>query len=175
MLKSGEVKSELNNCKVMKNSILIIWVLVIGAMSSFAQSEDEKHTHSNDLSVAIGLVPLPAEETTTIGFHFHYLKGIAMENRLSIGIGLESIADEHGHYTASVPLQYRIIGGLTGSYAPGLMMRKEDSEILYQFSQHFELGYEVDMGKFHIGPVFEIGLEPTGAHYMGGIHLGIDI
>ena len=166
---------KLNNYKILRNSILTSLLLIIGVYSSYAQAESESHFHKNDLSVAIGLVPLPAEETTTIGFHFHYLKGIAMENRLSIGIGLESIADEHGHYTASVPLQYRIIGGLTGSYAPGLMMRKEDSEILYQFSQHFELGYEVDMGKFHIGPVTEVGVEPTGVHYMGGIHLGIDI
>lgn len=157
----------------MRKALIVHTLVIAGICSAYAQNE--KHLHNNDLSIAIGYVPLPAEETNTIGFHFHYLRGIAMDNRLSMGVGLESIVDEHGHYTASVPLQYRIIGGLTASYAPGLMMRKESEEILYQFSQHFELGYEFDMGVFHLGPVTEIGVEPTGVHYMGGIHLGIDI
>lgn len=156
----------------MKNTSITIVCFLILIVKANAQTP---HNHKNDISAAVGFVPLPQENTNTVGFHLHYLKGIGDKKQWSTGIGLESIADEHGHYTISIPIQYRIIGGLTASLAPGLMLRKENDEILKQFSQHIEVGYEYDFGDIHLGPVTEVGIEPTGVHYMLGIHFGVGI
>ena len=115
-----------------------------------------------------------AEDKLTIGFHLHYIRGIGKNNRFGVGVGLETILDEHKHYTLSVVLQYRVYKGLILSIAPGLLMRKENSANVFQFAQHIEMAYEFELKEFHIGPVVELGIEKTGIHYMGGIHFGID-
>jgi hypothetical protein len=145
-----------------------------------AQNEDvdsgggEGHHHRNELSVATGLVPLIAEDELSWGIHIHYIRGIGDENKVGIGIGLETIVDEHRHYTISGVLHYRIYKGLIFSLAPGLLILKEEDKYLLQFAQHFELAYELEIGEFHLGPVAELGLETIGVHYMVGLHFGID-
>jgi len=140
-----------------------------------SHNHEKDHTHKkNEVSVAVGVVPLPEENKVTAGLHFHYVRGIGSSNRFGIGVGFETIFDEHKHYTFSVVFQYRIYKGLIFGYAPGLLIKKEDSESELHFAQHFELAYEFDMGKFHIGPMAEVGLEGSTVHYMLGVHFGID-
>ena len=143
-----------------------------------AQNEDvdsgggEGHHHRNELSVATGLVI--GEGELSWGIHIHYIRGIGDENKVGIGIGLETIVDKHRHYTISGVLHYRIYKGLIFSLAPGLLILKEEDKYLLQFAQHFELAYELEIGEFHLGPVAELGLETIGVHYMVGLHFGID-
>ena len=141
-----------------------------------AQDEENEghHHHKNEISAATGIVPLVAEDKLTVGFHLHYIRGVGKNSRFGVGVGLETILDEHKHYTLSVVLQYRIHKGLILAIAPGLLMRKEGSANVFQFAQHIEITYEFELKKFHIGPVAELGIELTGIHYMGGIHFGID-
>ena len=93
-------------------------------------------------------MPLPAEDKLAAGFHFHYIRGLGKNNKFGMGIGLETILDEYKHYTASVVFQYRIYKGLIVGYAPGILMRKEDSEMLYQMAHHIETAYEFEIGRF---------------------------
>lgn len=136
--------------------------------------EGDAHHHHNEISVAAGLVPLIAEDELTWGIHLHYIRGIDKKGKVGVGIGLETIIDEHKHYTVSAVLHYRIVKGLIFSLAPGLLILKQDDEFVYQYAQHIELAYEFEVGEFHIGPVVELGLERVGVHYLGGVHFGID-
>lgn len=87
---------------------------------------------------------------------------------------METILDEHQYILISTVIQYRIFKGLIIGYAPGLLISKENSETELQFAQHIEIAYEFEIGKFHIGPMIEIGIETTIAHYMVGVHFGMD-
>jgi len=132
------------------------------------------HAHENEISIATGVVPLPAEDELTVGFHLHYIKGLGKTNRFGMGIGFESILDEHKHYTASVVFQYRIYKGWSVSYAPGVLLLIDEHGNETQFAQHIETTYEFELGKFHIGPVGEVGIEQYGVHYMLGVHFGTE-
>jgi len=154
-------------------SLVFITANVV-TMKGFSQDHNHDQHHVNEISIAVGVVPLDHENEVTAGLHLHYVRGIAFENKLGIGAGFETILDEHKHYTLSVVFQYRIIKGWTVAYAPGLLMKKEDDKYEYQFAQHFETAYEFDLGKFHLGPMVEVGVEKDGVHYMLGVHFGID-
>jgi len=144
--------------------IFITGTLVFTSLRAQDKGGDDHHRHKNEISIAAGIVPLVAEDKLTAGFHLHYIRGIGKDNRL----------DEHKHYTLSGVFQYRIYKGFILDLAPGLLLRKENSENIFQFAQHIEIAYEFELGEFHIGPVAELGIELTGVHYMGGIHFGID-
>ena len=156
--------------------VTLLFILnVVFTVKLFGQSDQESHhEHSNEISIATGIVPLPAEDELTIGFHFHYVKGIGKSKRFGLGLGFETIVDEHKHYTFSVVAQYRILAGWILGYAPGIMIREEGGNTLYQVAHHIETAYEFEIGDFHIGPMAEIGIEGIGVHYMAGIHFGID-
>lgn len=172
---------ELFQMKIMKKINYLISLVIIAtsfmSVNAFSQDHEEDHHHhhkNNEISVAAGVVPLDHENEVAPGLHFHYIRGIAFDNKLGIGAGFETILDEHKHYTFSVVFQYRIIRGWSVAYGPGLMIIKEEENYESQFAQHFETAYEWDIGNFHIGPMAEVGVEPAGVHYMLGVHFGID-
>ncbi len=156
---------------------LIFITITLFSITGYAQNkihEGHNHHHKNEISIAVGIVPIPAEDEITPGIHLHYIKGIGESNKFGVGVGLETILDEHKHYTLSAVFQYRIYKGLIIAVAPGLLLRKEGTKNVFEFARHIEAGYEFEVGKIHIGPVVELGIEENGAHYMGGIHFGID-
>jgi hypothetical protein len=160
----------------------LILLFVLSFVNGYSQHESQphdhhaqnEHVHKNEISIAIGVVPLPAEDEVTLGLHLHYIKGIGANHRFGLGLSLETIFDEHKHYTLSFVTHYRIYKDLIFAYAPGILMLKENSKNEFQFAQHIELAYEFELGNFHLGPVAEIGFEKAGVHYMGGLHIGID-
>ncbi len=165
----------------LKHLYIIISFLVFSCCHGFAQEGatsdhfDHNHEHSHEISLAVGIVPLPAENQTTVGFHLHYIRGIGESKRFGMGLALETILDEHKHYTASVVAQYRIYKGLSLAYAPGALFLAGKGIKSVQLANHIEVTYEFELGNFHIGPVAEIGIEKSGTHYMGGVHFGVDI
>jgi len=154
--------------------LIFFFFLILFPIYGQEEEHDHSHEHRNEMSVATGVVPLPAEDEVTIGFHFHYIRGLGESNRFGIGLGFETIVDEHKHYTFSIVGQYRILKGWSVAYAPGIMIREEGDETLYQVAHHFETAYEFEIGSFHIGPMAEVGIEEIGVHYMAGVHFGID-
>lgn len=159
----------------MRIVIKLSCLITFSILSMYATAQNNvSHVHNNELSIAAGIVPLVAEDEVTAGLHMHYIKGVGKENKFGIGIGLETIFDEHKHYTSSIVFQYRLYKGLAISYAPGLLIRKELATYQYQFASHIEAAYEFEIGEFHIGPVAELGVEKNGIHYMGGVHFGVN-
>lgn len=139
------------------------------------QDHDHEHYHGDELGIAAGLVPLLDEDKLTAGLHLHYIKAVRRIHWYGIGLSLETIFDEHKHYTISLANQFRVYKGLFFLYAPGLLMLKEEAEWEYKFAQHFELGYEFEAGRFHIGPLADFSISSAGMHYMIGLHFAIDI
>jgi len=169
------------------NKRFIIRILTISLVSfsinyGYSQQNHEKefnhkthvHKHNNEICTAVGIVVIPEENETALGFHLHYIKGVGQKNRLGIGIGLGTILEEHKHYTISLATHYRIYKGFIIGYAPGLLILKHDSNKDFNFAQHIEFNYEFELGNIHLGPTVEMDLANSIMHYMAGIHLGLD-
>lgn len=162
--------------KIILKPILSTIVFTLISFYVFGQSHDEDHHHhqKNEISLAAGIVLPTSEDEISAGLHLHYIRGIAFENKLGIGAGLETIIDEHKHFMLSVVFQYRIYKGWTVAYGPGILFVKEYESYETQFAQHIETAYEFDIGLFHIGPMVEVGISKEDIHYMAGVHFGID-
>jgi hypothetical protein len=163
--------------------VCMITCILFMSTSAFSQlstedtshSHELEHHHGDEVGVAIGIVPIPEENEIALGMHLHYIKGIGKKKIYGLGLSFETIFDEHRHYTFSIVNQFRIYKGLIASYAPGLLLIKEESGIEYQFAQHFEIAYEFNIGHFHVGPLVDLSIEKAGMHYMAGLHFGIDL
>ena len=178
----------------MKN---IFFILLYIPFFSFSQDQHSQDQHSNDCGfactheneIAIGLGVIPSHDFA-LGFHAHYVKGIALENKLGLGLGFETILDEHTHNMYNLMCVYRfgskINGFLSVAYGAGILMSSEgdheeheenddnhEEDITSSFAQHLEIVYELNhKQRFCYGPVLDIGLEKEGMHYMIGFHIG---
>ena len=159
----------------MKNIIISI-ILVSFLLSEIGHIHT--HDHNNEIGMAIGIVPDHEGESNNLGLHLHYIKGIGEHNDFGVGVSLETIFDEHQHNSISLITLYHFKNGLTIAYAPGILFVEHEDEnedhSEFEFAQHFEIYYEFELEKFHIGPQFDIGLEDGEIHYMLGLHLGVD-
>ena len=159
----------------MKQVVLFLSILTF----VFCESNHvHNHGHNNEFGMAIGMVPGHEDEENAMGLHLHYIKGIGEDNDFGIGISLETIFDEHQHNSISLIALYHFKNGLTIAYAPGILLSEHEDEnedhSEFEFTQHFEIYYEFELEKFHIGPQFDIGFEDGDIHYMLGLHLGVD-
>jgi hypothetical protein len=137
-----------------------------------SEHEHHMHDHSHHLGLALGPVYVPDEEEFAPGAHLHYayLFDIGKE-QFGIGLGLEGIFDEHGHYSTSLNLSYLPIHQWTITMAPGIQFGEDER----QFTTHFETSYEFIWDRLHLGPVFEYAYAADDAHYMLGLHLGLGL
>ena len=90
----------------------ILCVLIISI--TFAEHE---HTQSNELGMAIGIVPSHDDENDNLGLHLHYIIGFGEHNQFGLGVSLETIFDEHEHNSISLIGAYHFHNGLTIAYA----------------------------------------------------------
>ncbi len=166
----------------MFNSLLktvLLFIITSFSVGLIAQSHDHDsaHTHlhkKHEISLALGAASLFSENKVAPAIHLHYVRGIALDNRLGLGLAAEAILEEHKHYALAAVVEYKFNSGLVVGYAPGLLMLIEETETEYAFAQHFELAFEFDLNKVHLGPLLELGIEPHGVHLLYGIHCGID-
>jgi hypothetical protein len=161
--------------------ILYISVLIQFCISFLFSNHDHhnhSHEHNNEFSLSLGLVPSHEDENANIGMHIHYVKGFGNHNEWGYGLSVEKVFDIHEHNSLSLIGIYRFHNGFSIAYAPGVLLaeHEHDGEIEkeYEFTQHMEFVYEIELEKFHIGPQFDIGLEESGVHFMFGVHFGVD-
>jgi len=159
---------------------------------SFSQDQDSNDcgfacTHENEFAIGLGVIP---NHDFALGFHAHYIKGIALDNKLGLGLGFETIIDEHTHNMYNLMCVYRfgskINGFISVAYGAGILMSSEgdhddheddhddhEEDITSSFAQHLEIVYELNhKQRFCYGPVLDIGFEEEGMHYMIGFHIG---
>lgn len=170
---------------------LITLILFIFPLISFSQENHKKNdcgfacTHENEFAVGIGVLP---NHEMSIGFHAHYIKGIALDNKLGLGLGYETIFDDHTHDSYNLMCVYRFGSNLNGffsvAYGAGILRSSENhdehedehedkEDITSSFAQHIEIVYELNhRQRFCYGPVLDIGFDNNEVHYMIGFHIG---
>jgi len=169
-----------------------IFILLFTPFFLFSQDQHSNDcgfacTHENELAIGLGVIP---NHDFALGFHAHYVKGIALENKLGLGLGFETILDGHTHNMYNLMCVYRfgskINGFLSVAYGAGILMSSEgdheehednhdnhEEDVASSFAQHLEIVYELNhKERFCYGPVLDIGLEKEGMHYMIGFHIG---
>ncbi len=158
--------------------ILLFLFLSLSAVPLFAQhnhqhTEGHQHAHGEwELGGAIGVVPLLDEGEIAPGLHLHLLQQNKMIPKLMVGVGFEAVMDEHTHLTAGLVFNYNIYKGLYAAVSPGLLWINHDGwESAYV--THFELSYEFEVGKLHIGPIVEYSYASLDKHVMLGVHVGV--
>ena len=138
------------------------------------KKEEYPHEHKNEISIAVGPSWLIGENEITTGIHLHYIRGLGKKKRWGVGAGFETIIGDHQHYTFTANLLFRIWKGLAIGYAAGVTILDEPQGLEVLFAQHVELGYEFEIGMFHLGPVVELGADWDELHLAGGLHTGIN-
>jgi len=143
-----------------------------------AQDHEDDHEHDqhhhlkNEIGIAVGAVYIFHEEIIAPGLHLHYTRMLPGKmHAFGLGLGFETVLDEHRHYTGAVMFQWRPVHAWWISAGPGITWFQESSES--RFSFHLETGYEFEVGKVHLGPMIEYAFVEDDQHFMLGIHLGI--
>jgi hypothetical protein len=166
--------------------VIIVFLLLAFYYASSANtpkdltfSEDHKHAHSDhhhhsdwELGVAFGAVYLFEEKEIAPGLHLHLLKRSAHFKRFSFGVGLESVFDEHTHFNAALVGKFDLFKNFSAIVSPGILFLKHHDTWNTSFSSHFELLYEFQLGKVHLGPVLEYSYSKSDNHLMLGLHVG---
>jgi len=161
---------------MIKYFLSIAFVLLFNL--SFAQSHHENENHDNhhhgdwEIGVGAGIVPLLDEKEVAFGVHLHLLRSIENIKGFRVGLGLENVFDEHNHFNTGIVFNYNLVKGLFVSFSPGYLIIHHENQVDKGFSSHFELNYEFEFNKIHIGPVLEYSLSKFDKHFMIGIHTG---
>jgi len=128
----------------------ILLILLFIPFFSFSQEEEHKGnscgfacTHNNELAIGIGVLP---NHDFSVGFHAHYIKGIALDNKLGLGIGFETILEEHTHNSYNLMCVYRfgsnINGFLSIAYGAGVLRSSEESHEEHEDEEHEDEKHE---------------------------------
>lgn len=162
----------------MRLLITIISLLLVTTVIAQHNHNHDDHTHLHEhgeweIGAALGLVPLFDEGTIAPGVHLHLLQQNKLIDGLMVGIGFESVLDEHTHLNAGLVFNYNIYKGLFAGISPGILWINHDGWES-AFVSHFELSYEFEVGKLHIGPIVEYSLSSIDKHMLAGIHVGIN-
>lgn len=131
------------------------------------------HHGTWELGLAIGAVPLLLEDEVALGLHAHVLHAVPGLDRWKVGLGLENVFDEHGHFNVAAVVSHNVVAGLNLSVAPGLLIMKAGGQWDLHLSSHFEAIYEFDLGPIHVGPVLEYSWSRVDRHTMVGLHVGV--
>ena len=163
---------------ILRQLIFVLILIFISNPTLRAQDHDhdheQKHHHhlNNEIGIAVGAVYIFHEEVFAPGLHLHYTRMLPGKMQaFGLGMGVETVLDEHKHYTGSIMFQWRPVHAWWISAGPGITWFQESSES--RFSLHLETGYEFEIGKVHLGPMIEFAFVQGDQHLMLGIHLGI--
>lgn len=159
--------------------IFLLFTLIILAFSGFSsslstsQNKHSDHGHSEwELGAAFGAVYLLGEKEVASGLHLHLLRRLEFYEKLGIGLGFETVLDEHKHFSTGIVFKYEIWKGLNFLVSPGILFLKPHNEWEKQFSIHYELLYEFKVKGLHLGPVFDYSYSKNDQHLMLGLHVG---
>lgn len=138
--------------------------------------DEHSHDHAHaewEVALASGGILLLAEEEFALGLHLHLLRRIPRWERLSLGLGVETILDEHTHLNSAIVAKVDLWKGLGLALSPGILFLKEGNGWEREFSSHFEVLYEFNVGNIHLGPVLGYSSSQHDSHIMLGLHLGL--
>ena len=154
-------------------------------LSAAALAEEPEHAHNHgtdthhhdawELGLAVGAVALVNESEVALGLHLHALRALPWLNGWRLGVGAETVLDEHAHANLAVVINYELFGGLNASVAPGVLVVETEQGWTPKVAAHFELAWEFDLGGVHLGPVLEYAWSSIDQHAMVGLHVGLPL
>lgn len=131
--------------------------------------------HHNEVIVAVGVVRHMDNHQTLTSYHLHYVHAVGKKHQFGCGGALEAVADEKVHFTVCGMFQYKFHSGFLVGYMPGIIYKPSfEPKQVIGWAQHFEAAYNFKVGKMHLGPMLELGLEPHESHFTGGLHVGFE-
>jgi hypothetical protein len=153
--------------------IFVLWVN-LGAIPT-TEHPHENHHHLNEIGISAGIVWMQPEAETAPGFHLHYMRRIGEEGfarHIGVGLGIEVIFSDHHHYNIMGTLGIFPWKQLVITLSPGLLIVKEEQEILREFSFHVEMMWEFEVKSWVIGPALGFSIAGEDSHFTMGIHIG---
>lgn len=158
----------------LSSAFTLIFVMIF-SNSVFGQSSHHHADSRYEFGISVGLAHLVHENENSLSAHIHFLRKLDSENtweRISLGLGFESIFAEHKHYSFLGTISINPIWDLIFDISPGILITEHDGSSERQFVTHFELTYEFEYKSFGIGPVLGFGVSENDNHLMVGLHLG---
>jgi hypothetical protein len=137
--------------------------------SEMRDSLEQHHHHGNEIAISTLPVYFVKEKMVAFGLHSHYTRRIA-DSDYGLGVCAERTFGSHGHYTAGIMGTWMPGERLNLSISPSLSFENFHSKA--DFGMHFDVSYEYDIGRFHVGPDFEAAYDPEDVHLSLGLHVG---
>lgn len=129
--------------------------------------------HKYHLEAGLAATRISGETGMHPGVHLHLVRQLGNERRWGIGLGYEAILTEELHNGINLLFIAKPFERLSVTAAPGLAIARHDENLEIIPAAHFEVGYELNLGGFHIGPMAGYGFDGNDSHFSVGIHLGI--
>jgi hypothetical protein len=151
-------------------AIFLLACIGVNAQEILHTGHSHDH-HSHEIALSPTSVYLIGEREVVFGLHAHYVYNLPHTN-FGLGIGYESIFDDHKHKLLGVIGSYRPFEHLNINVSPGIKYEKFDF-LAVNFAIHVEAAYEFEFGNFHLGPVAGVAISQGDYHLGIGVHLGI--
>jgi hypothetical protein len=170
----------LGKAKWGRRRLPLFWVglglasILIPPPLSAQEAGHEHEEHAHHLGLMIGPVYSVHEKTLNPGIGIEYERVLPIGDRiLGLGVGVETILAEHGHYVASFLFHIHPVREITLTAGPGLAFIKHEGDTWERrLAFHFSGGYEFELGMMFIAPAFELGVAGEDVHLMLGAHIG---
>lgn len=162
--------------------IYIFTLFLLAAMAVSAQDHhgnEHEHEHADLHKYHIGIggtaASLSGEPGFAPGAHLHFTRQFGHENRWGLGLGYETIFDEHKHNGLNLLVNYHPFKHLSVNIGPGILFTEHDRETERKPAFHTEAVYEFNVGKFHLGPMVGFGFDEEHSHFSVGVHAGLGL
>jgi hypothetical protein len=136
---------------------ILILIVSVCSLGLFAQEHKK-----NEIGIDNSLVFVLNDNLYGYGYHIHYVRNIS---KFGIGFGYEKIFIEK-HNIVSLFFSFKPIEKLSLGISPGISLDSGEPSL------HFETGYEFEVGKICVGPVFTYAIDPEDQHMSLGVHIG---
>jgi hypothetical protein len=159
-------------------------LLSLFLLFSFLVSAQDHHSHEGHLHAdlhkyhigfGVAATHIMSEPGLAPGVHVHVIRQLGHHNHWGLGLGYEGILDEHMHNSLNLLLNYHPLKHLSVNAGPGIVFSEHDGEHEISPGFHTEIIYEINLGKFHIGPMAGFGIDSEDTHFSVGVHVGIGL
>lgn len=138
------------------------------------KAHDHVHdSHNYHVGIGTAATYLNKEGHLVPGFHLHFIRQLGQHRQWGLGLGFETIVDEHLHNGLNLLLNYRPLSYLSLIAGPGLVFGEHDGETEILPGFHTEAVFEFNLRGLHIGPMIGYGADREDSHFSIGLHIGI--
>jgi hypothetical protein len=156
---------------------LILAVFSTTALYGHSGVSDKEHLHTEDphkyhFGFATVASHIIGESGIAPGFHVHFVRQMGKANRWGLGLGYETVADEHWHNSLNLLANYRPVSFLSILAGPGLSLKKHEGDFEALPAFHTEAVFEFNLKGLHAGPLLGYGFDKEESHFSIGFHVG---